>query len=88
MEVDGVKVDSLRRCFIFFCSLFIFSLNISVKAASLPNLEELESYINNSPEVLSAEMNYLRNESLLRAEEARNGTKYFLGANYGYFHEP
>ncbi len=88
MEVEGVKVYSLRRCFIFFCSLFIFSLNISVKAASLPNLEELESYINNSPEVLSAEMNYLRNESLLRAEEARNGTKYFLGANYGYFHEP
>lgn len=88
MEVEGVKVYSLRRCFIFFCSLFIFSLNISVKAASLPNLEELESYINNSPEVLSAEMNYLRNESLLRAEEARNGTKYFLGANYGYHHEP
>lgn len=88
MEAEGVKVYYLRRCFIFFCSLFIFSLNISVKAASLPNLEELESYINNSPEVLSAEMNYLRNESLLRAEEARNGTKYFLGANYGYHHEP
>lgn len=83
-----MKGYSFRHRFMLFCGMLIFICSVSVEAAPLPSLEKLELYINNSPEVLSAEMGYLRNESLLQAEDGRNGTKYFFGANYGYNREP
>lgn len=73
---------------LIFVQLMFFSGVGMCAAQSLPSLHEIESMVEDGPEVLAAISAMGRDEQLRELERQRMGAKYFFSATYGYSDEP